>query len=122
MALAGRYRQRKKMNSVSPAVESLLSPRFPAPRASFRLSLLLSFTGHPNETHVRRSQAVEEGTGAQIETAPTNRRSTRDIGQEFERLIAHHVRSRKAQNQPGAEGAMGEAQGQAEAYDLGRGA
>ena len=96
----------------------------PRPEPDSRLSCLslslLSFSGGPNGTHVRRSPAVKKGTGAHTEAAPTHRRCARSSGQcQFEWRITHDVGSREAQDQSGAEGAMGEAQGEAEADDLG---
>lgn len=72
-------------------------------------------TGGPNEKH---SPAVEEGTRTHTEAAPADRRGTRGAGQQFER-ITHDVRSRSAAYQPGAENAMGEAEGKTDENDLG---
>jgi hypothetical protein len=88
-------------------------------RAVVSLSALLLFSGGLHEKHVGRSPAVKKGTRTRTATTPTYRRSTRGVGKcQLERRIAHDVRSRSAQDQSGAEGAMGEAQGEADEDDI----
>jgi hypothetical protein len=76
----------------------------------------------PHETHIRRSPAVKEGTRRRPEATPAYRRRTRGAGKcQLKRRITHDVRSRSAQNQSGAESALGKGEGartEAEANDL----
>ena len=82
-------------------------------------SVLLLFSGGPNEPHECGSPAVKERTRTRTEATPTDRRGTRGAGKQLERRITDNVRSRSAQDQPGAEGAMGEDEdSEAEAHDL----
>jgi hypothetical protein len=68
--------------------------------------------GGPNETHVRRSSAIKEGTRAHTEATPTNRRSARGTRKrQLQRRITHDIRSRSSQDKPGAESAMGKGEG-----------
>ena len=93
------------------------------PRARFEtvacLAILLSFSGGLNETHASSGPAVRERTATRAEPGPTNRRGPFHLGKCQLEWRVPHLRSRSPENQPGAESAMGEAEGShAKAHDL----
>jgi hypothetical protein len=81
---------------------------------------LVPFSGGPNETHVSSGPAVKERTGTRTEPGPTHRRGPYSFGKcQLQWRVTHYVRLRSQEDQPGAESAMGEAEGSpAEGDDL----
>ena len=75
------------------------------------LAALLSFNGGLNETHVSSGPAVKERTGTSAEPGRTHRGGPYSFGKCQLEWRVTHVRSGSSENQPGAESAMGEAEG-----------
>ena len=61
-----------------------------------------------HEEHIGSNPAVETRASARTAATPTHRPGTGGVGQQFEWHITHDVRSRSPEDQPGAEGTMGE--------------
>jgi len=80
----------------------------------------LLFGGGLHDKCLSSRPAFKKRARTSTETAPAHRRGTRGAGRcQLERLVTHDVRCRSPENQPGAEGALGEAEdSQAEENDL----